>query len=250
MKYFNQIVFLSSFAMMNVCAMEIVKQDNPSVVCLDTKIVEAPYKTQFSYFSEYKPRYANNQVFFPVDSIDPLKIESCDNTNGQVKYFVTSHEVAGGKAFKIVDPNIKQLAVVRGRFLTGQVANVYIGFDADNVLENKESNKTILARLMALQVVQKIVGVVTDETYHHQSETTTPFDAREIESMVKTYTHENLLETCINSGNWKWESPMFQVFVEKMFGARAKDIDFTKKSFKSAECYWTEKENKLKAITY
>lgn len=246
MKHFSRIVFLSSFAIVNVCAMEIV--DQPSFVCLDTKIVEVPYKSQFSYFSEYKPRYTDGKVFFPTDSIDPLKIESCENTDGKVRFFVTSNEISSGKAFQIVNPNIKQLAVVRGNFLHGQKANVYIGFDVDNVTENKKN--THFAQLIALQVVQKIVGVCTDETYHEQSEMVRVFDADAIESVVKTHTPSHLVDTCINANNWKWESPMFQVFVEKILGARAKDFNFTTKRFKFNESYWTEKENKLKGITY
>jgi len=256
MKRFNQIVFLSSFAIVGaISAMEMVEQDK-SFICFKKNAVEVYGGSHFCYDSEYNVKRTQDDVLFPVASIDPLKIESC----GHIKFFVTSNEGKYGKAFAITDPTIKQLAVVRGGGNNYRI-NAYIGFDTDyfklrcdNHIDNlilsiKDLNKIYVARLINLQVTQKISTNKIFERNYNELKAVELLDARTIELALMIYLYPEL-KTYVYEGNWKWESPLFQEKVKEILGERAKDFNFDKKCFQFSESYWTAKENKLKGITY
>lgn len=244
MKKFNQIVVLCSFVIVNtISSMEIVEQDK-SFICFKKNALETYGGRDFCYDSEYKVKCDGDKVLFPVASLDPLKIETCEHIN----FFVTSNEGTGGKAFKITDPTIKRLAVVRGGG-NGRI-NAYISFDTDNFTseQNKGFNTIHLARLINIQVIQKPHITGTVESNYNEKQVIELFDDRNVELALMAYLPE--VKSYIYENNWRWESGLFQEKVKEMLGERAKDFNFEKKCFQSKESYWTDKENKLKGTTY
>ncbi|HLW72668.1 MAG TPA: hypothetical protein VKR54_01335 [Candidatus Babeliales bacterium] len=249
MKRFNQIVFLSSFVMVGIFAMEEVVPVTLGaswVVEFDKSVVDRYAESNVSYYGRYKPDYRdNNIVSFPVESTDPLPIEYCGNK----RFFVTS-AVGGkrgdfGQALSICKSDIKQLAVVRGITQdNNRELNVYIGLDTDNVKAAgyKKRNRIYSARVMAMQLREKSkFSCGYFWCRDHKTDDVKYFGSVSIAAEVKNHIDKQFLG---------WNNPVFQECVKDLLGKRADDFDFERLCFYFRKDYWMHEKNEPKSITH
>ncbi|HLW72667.1 MAG TPA: hypothetical protein VKR54_01330 [Candidatus Babeliales bacterium] len=254
MKSFNQIVFLLSFATVGtVFSMEeyVPAKSGKEFVEVDNKLVEYYTGNNIRYYGEYRAQQRdNNIVSFPVESTDPLPIEYCGNTRFFVTSATTGTQGRPGEGYTILDPAIKQLAVVRCVAQSNNYgANVYLGLDTDNFksVGYKGRNRIYSARVMAIQTKEKSCDRYRQDYYdgsswyhsHPMGNEVRHFGNAEIGQEVRKH---------IDKEFWNWNSPVMQAQVKELLGQRAKD--FHGQSFYFQKNYWTQEENKLKGITY
>jgi hypothetical protein len=250
MKSFNQIMFLCSIAMVGgASGMEKMASGKQGkwFVELDNKLVEYYTGNNIRYYKEYHANAGeNNMVLFSVENTDPLPIDYF----GEKRFFVTSATTGSvgnmGEACMILDPAIKQLAVVRGVARSNNNGvNVYMGLNTDNVklFGYKGRDRIYPTRVMMLQTKAKC-GSDSGYSWYHNYKIVNEvkhFGAHEIGMEVRKY---------LSLNDCGWKNPLFQATVKELLGKRAQGFRFELGCFYNRESYWTDKENKLKGITY
>ena len=256
MKKFNQILFLLGFVVIaDLSGMEqmVPARQGKWFIELDDKDVQYHIGGNIRYYKEYHASNSNNKVLFPVKSTDPLPIEYF----GEKRFFMLSADKGSlairggfggiGEPYMILDPAIKQLAVVRGVSQSNNCGvNVYMGLDTDNVKRCGHENRDRLytARILILQAKEKNCSSDSGNSWYHNH------------SMPNEIRCFNNLDICLevkkhlSPSDFGWRNPVMQAKVKELFGKRAQNFNFENQSFYSNEVYWTEKENKLKGITY
>jgi hypothetical protein len=245
MKSCNQIIFVvSCFTFSAVVAMEIVPtQQGKWYIDIDKNSVEQFVGGSVRYDDEYKARefHKKNIVSFPVECTDPLPIEYC----GSKRFFMTSATGSGwpgeeGDALIILDPMIKQLAVVRGITHNNTRIHVYVGLETDNVkiIDSIGCKKIYPAKILAFQIKEKSNSQFKYLyrkcfMYHRVMH----FGGMQLMEEVRKNFPE--VKTC-----------NFDDYFKKLLDRYAQDFDFEKLQFDFQKCYWSAKENQLKGITY
>jgi len=106
----------------------------------------------FSFLKKYNVSKKDGLALLPVECSDPLPICHCGNT----RYFFESakerygHTILPGRTYKILDPSIQQLAMVK--VISGRDrAIAYLGIDCVNVKYHTNGDRTYRARIMKIE---------------------------------------------------------------------------------------------------
>ena len=204
---------------------------------------------KINYYKEYHPnKRSQNIVVFPLLHVDPLPIESC----GDTRFFCTSAHPDSfgsfGQPYMILNPAIKQMAVVRGvRQSSEATTYVYMGFDTDEfkLVGNRGFHKIYTAKIMALSTKDNCGTRPWFQPYKLNSKDVQTFGIEEIRSEVQKFLVDSGVKEVIG-----WKTPLFKLVAANLLKNRFEDFDVEHGFLSESDCYWTNEENKLKHILY
>lgn len=199
------------------------------------------------YYKEYHAHRVNNDtVSFPLDSCDPLPVQTFDN----LKYFFTSAIESNtsclrynGEPLQISEPTVDKIIAVRGKGSAGTWAHIYAGYNSNNfkLIKNK---KIFEAKLLYLWC--KDTRNPQRQSVHYP-----------LESLVKHFGNTEIALAIrphlSDSKNYNWRDPEFQkIFRENFLKSNGINDLYSQngQDLLSRTCYWTKEENKLKGIKY
>ena len=244
MKSCNQIIFVvSCFMFSAVVAMQVVPtQREKWYIDVDKNSVEQLVGGAIRYYDEYGARefHKKNIVSFLVECTDSLPIEYC----GEKRFFVTSAIRAGlgqqGEALVILDPAIKQLAIVRGVVQSNNNRiNIYLGLETDNVKLFDNIGKRIYpTKVMAIQIPEKS-DYWSGYPGHGKC-----LVLNEVASFGIVQIMEEFKKKFPKVENHNVNDYRFQFLCKKLLGRCARDFDFETQKFNFQKCYWSKEKNK------
>lgn len=213
---------------------------------IDGVFVEYNYGPGIEYFGEYKAKLQNNTVSFPLNSCDPLPLHQV----GDTKFFFTSAQNGynGGTCLnnigfgiQVTDPDIKQLAVVRGKNpRTAERIQFYIGFDPDNFKLSADGTKKIFSG--------KILYIHAKNTAH-VDQLRQYFDQDSCKTLTNQALGLEVRKHLADPNDYNWNSPVFLKILKDLFD-KFEGVEFHNQDLIMRTCYWTQHENVLKGITY
>jgi len=199
-----------------VVAMEVVPTRHQKwYIDVNKDVVERFVGSDIRYHNEYKFRefHKENIVSFPVECTDPLPIEYC----GDKRFFKTPL-----MALTILDPAIKQLAIVRGTMQKNHKhIAIYLGLETDNIklLDNRDK-KIYPAKILAYHLEKE--NDVNSGYWHPQCFSCTDKVAhfgilQILEEFEKRFPKVK---------NRDWNDYRFQFLCKKLLGKCAQDFNF------------------------
>jgi hypothetical protein len=214
MKNCNQIVFVVSFFMFSsVVAMEVVPAEHKRwYIDINKDAVEQFVGGSICYNDEHQSRefHKKNIISFPVECTDPLPIEYC----GDKRFFKTST-----MALAILDPEIKQLAIVRAVQSNNNCIDIYLGLETDKVkLLGNRGKRIYPAKVLAFQIHRNDTQF---ECWQPQC-----FTCNEVAHFGIMQIIEEVTKQFPETKTRHWNDILVRALVKKLLGRCAQDFNF------------------------